>query len=116
MVAPSPEIAGDEAQPRSAVGGAKAILWRIAEKLGALVTFGGLPPFIATLGMLGIAQGTALSLSKGYSMYGFPPSFEFIGGGVLFGIPFPLYILVVVALLMGFVFHHTRVGRYAYAI
>ena len=83
---------------------------------GVLVTFGGLPPFIATLGMLGIAQGTALSLSKGYSMYGFPPSFEFIGGGVLFGIPFPLYILVAVALLMGFVFHHTRVGRYAYAI
>ncbi len=61
---------------------------------GVLVTFGGLPPFIATLGMLGIAQGTALSLSKGYSMYGFPPSFEFIGGGVLFGIPFPLYILL----------------------
>jgi ribose transport system permease protein len=83
---------------------------------GALITIGGLPPFIATLGMLGIAQGTALSLSNGYSMYGFPDSFQFIGGGVLFGIPFPLYILAVIALLMGFVFHHTRVGRYAYAI
>jgi ribose transport system permease protein len=83
---------------------------------GFLVTIGGLPPFIATLGMLGIAQGTALSLSKGYSMYGFPESFQFIGGGTLFGIPFPLYILVAVALLMGFVFRHTKVGRYAFAI
>jgi ribose transport system permease protein len=83
---------------------------------GFLITYGGLPPFIATLGMLGIAQGTALSLSKGYSMYGFPESFQFIGGGTLFGIPFPLYILVVVALFMGFVFHQTKVGRYAFAI
>jgi ribose transport system permease protein len=83
---------------------------------GFLITYGGLPPFIATLGMLGIAQGTALSLSKGYSMYGFPESFQFIGGGTLFGIPFPLYILVVVGLFMGFVFHQTKVGRYAFAI
>jgi ribose transport system permease protein len=83
---------------------------------GFLVSSGGLPPFIATLGMLGIAQGTALSMSSGYSMYGFPESFQFIGGGTLLGIPFPLYILAAIALLMGFVFHHTRIGRYAFAI
>jgi ribose transport system permease protein len=83
---------------------------------GLLITAGGLPPFIATLGMLGIAQGTALSLSKGNSMYGFPESFQWIGGGTLFGIPVPLYILCAVALLMGFVFHQTKVGRYAFAI
>jgi ribose transport system permease protein len=83
---------------------------------GLLVAFAGLPPFIVTLGMLGIAQGTALTLSQGYSMYGFPRGFEFIGGGRLFGVPFPLYILAVVGLVMAFVLRHTRVGRYAFAI
>ena len=48
---------------------------------GTLVAFLGLPPFIITLGMLGIAQGLALTLSSGFSMYGFPKEFDFLGGG-----------------------------------
>ena len=48
---------------------------------GFLIAFGRIPPFIVTLGMLGIAQGTALKLSGGYSMYGFPDWFDFIGNG-----------------------------------
>jgi ribose transport system permease protein len=83
---------------------------------GSLIAFAGLPPFIVTLGMLGVAQGTALTLSQGYSMYGFPRSFEFIGGGTLLGIPFPLYILAAVGLVMAFILRQTKVGRYAYAI
>ena len=83
---------------------------------GLLIAFAGLPPFIATLGMLGIAQGLALTLSNGRSMYGFPPAFEVIGGGALAGVPVPILILVVVAVSMEFVFRQTRLGRYAFAI
>ncbi|MCY4452905.1 MAG: hypothetical protein OXC01_13225 [Immundisolibacterales bacterium] len=43
---------------------------------GGLIAYTGLPPFIVTLGMLGIAQGLALTISDGYSMYGFPDSFQ----------------------------------------
>jgi ribose/xylose/arabinose/galactoside ABC-type transport system permease subunit len=83
---------------------------------GTLIAFGGLPPFIATLGMLGIAQGLALTLSNGLSMYGFPPAFESIGGGQLAGLPVPVLILALVAGLMLYVFHQTSTGSYAFAL
>lgn len=83
---------------------------------GLIIAYGGLPPFIATLGMLGIAQGLALLLSQGYSMYGFPPEFEFVAGGSLIGIPIPLFILAAIGLVMHYVFQQSRIGRYAYAI
>jgi ribose transport system permease protein len=83
---------------------------------GTLVAFLGLPPFIITLGMLGIAQGLALTLSSGFSMYGFPKEFDFLGGGQMIGIPVPIIILAVVALVASFIFRETRLGRYAYAI
>ena len=83
---------------------------------GTLVAFLGLPPFIITLGMLGIAQGLALTLSSGFSMYGFPKEFNFLGGGQIIGIPVPIIILAVVALVASFIFRETKLGRYAYAI
>ena len=83
---------------------------------GTLVAFLGLPPFIITLGMLGIAQGLALTLSSGFSMYGFPKEFDFLGGGQIIGIPVPIIILAVVAIVASFIFRETRLGRYAYAI
>jgi len=83
---------------------------------GMLVAFLGLPPFIITLGMLGIAQGLALTLSSGFSMYGFPKEFDFLGGGQIIGIPVPIIILAVVAIVASFIFRETRLGRYAYAI
>jgi ribose transport system permease protein len=83
---------------------------------GTLVAFLGLPPFIITLGMLGIAQGLPLTLSSGFSMYGFPKEFDFLGGGQIIGIPVPIIILAVVALVASFIFRETKLGRYAYAI
>ncbi len=56
---------------------------------GFLIAFGRIPAFIVTLGMLGIAQGTALKLSGGYSMYGFPDWFDFVGNGDIVGFHSP---------------------------
>lgn len=83
---------------------------------GAVIAWAGLPPFIVTLGMLGIAQGLALLISNGRSVYGFPESFEFFGGGTIMGVPVAVVILGGFALVMLFVFHQTRLGRYAFAI
>jgi ribose/xylose/arabinose/galactoside ABC-type transport system permease subunit len=83
---------------------------------GFLIAFARVPAFIATLGMLGIAQGLALTISNGRSLYGFPDSFEFFGGGYVLGIPVPVLILAAFALLMFFVFDQTKVGRYAYTM
>jgi ribose transport system permease protein len=83
---------------------------------GTLIAFLCLPPFIVTLGMLGIAQGFALTLSNGFSMYGFPKEFGFVGGGQVLGIPVPIIILAVVALVASFIARETKLGRYAYAV
>ena len=83
---------------------------------GGLIAFTGLPPFIVTLGMLGIAQGLALTISDGYSMYGFPDSFQNIAWASFAGIPVPLFLLAAVAVIAVFVFNQTKLGRYAYTI
>lgn len=83
---------------------------------GTLIAYGRIPAFIATLGLLGIAQGTALKLSGGYSMYGFPDWFDFIGNGRIAGIPVPILIVAVAALVTHYVFTQRPLGRYAYAL
>src|SRR5260370_28937906 len=83
---------------------------------GTLIAFLNLPPFIVTLGMLGIAQGFALTLINVFYMYGFPKEFGFVGGGQVLGIPVPIIILAVVALVASFIARETKLGRYAYAV
>jgi len=83
---------------------------------GFLIAYGRIPAFIVTLGMLGIAQGTALKLSGGYSMYGFPDWYEFIANGDLLGIPFPIWIVAVAAIVAHYVFTQRPLGRYAFAM
>ena len=83
---------------------------------GGLIAYTALPPFIVTLGMLGIAQGLALTISDGYSMYGFPDYFQDIAWSSFAGVPIPLFILAALALAAVFVFGQTRLGRYAYTI
>jgi Ribose/xylose/arabinose/galactoside ABC-type transport systems, permease components len=83
---------------------------------GTLIAFLQLPPFIVTLGMLGIAQGFALTFCNGFSMYGSPKEFGFVGGGQVLDIPVPTIILVVVALAASFIARKTKLGRYAYTV
>jgi simple sugar transport system permease protein len=84
---------------------------------GLLVTLGGLPPFIATLATLSVLRGVAQLITKGYSIP-LPPRSPFIelGRGFLFGIPYPV-VLVVVALVIGYIlFNRTRFGIYVTGI
>ena len=43
---------------------------------GALVSWGGLPPFIVTLGMMSIARGAALLFTEGRPVSGFDAAFR----------------------------------------
>ena len=84
---------------------------------GVLVSFGRIPPFIATLGMMGIARGLALIITGGIPIFGLPDSFSFLGGGrILNIIPFPVIIVVILALIGHFILAYTRFGRYTYAV
>ena len=83
---------------------------------GWVITRGFVPAFIVTLGMLGIARGLALVISDGRVIYGLPDWMLFLGQGRPFGIPMPVIILIVVAIIMHIVLACTRFGRHTLAI
>jgi ribose transport system permease protein len=83
---------------------------------GLLIAYANIPAFITTLGMLGIAQGLALKLSGGYSMYGFPDWYGFFGNGEIAGIPVPIWIVVLMLLVAFYLFNNRPIGRYTYGI
>jgi ribose transport system permease protein len=74
------------------------------------------PPFIATLGMLGMARGLALILSRGIPIFGLSKEYLWIGQGKLFDlVPIPTLILLGVFALVYFIARYTRFGRFTYA-
>ena len=83
---------------------------------GQVIVRTGIPAFIVTLGMLGIARGLALVISDGRAIYGLPPELVFLGQGRPLGIPVPAIILILVSLLMHYVLAHTRFGYHTLAL
>ncbi|MCG8569192.1 MAG: ABC transporter permease [Spirochaetes bacterium] len=83
---------------------------------GTIIAKTGIPPFIATLGMMTAARGLALIYSNGRPISGLHDAYCFIGGGKIGPIPFPVIILVVMALISHTMLKHTKFGKYNYAI
>ncbi len=83
---------------------------------GLLVTRFKLPPFIATLGMLGIARGIVLVITNANTIQGLPDSFQNLANGSILGIPNLLIIFVVITAIASFVLRRTVFGRYVYAV
>jgi ribose transport system permease protein len=80
----------------------------------------GLPPFIATLAMMLVAQGLALVVSHSTPIYfnDTPAYSEISIGSIVPGTDFPnaVVILAVVAVLAGVLLNKTVLGRYTYSI
>jgi ribose/xylose/arabinose/galactoside ABC-type transport system permease subunit len=83
---------------------------------GLLVTRAQIPAFIVTLGMLGVARGAALLLCDGKPIYGLSNGFLFLGQGRPFGIPFPVIIFIVVALVTHYILSYTKFGKHTLVI
>ena len=83
---------------------------------GALVNYTGLHPFIITLGTNTIFRGATLIISDANSVYGFPYEYVQIFAGTLFGIPTPVIIALIVAVILWFITTKTRLGRNIYAL
>jgi ribose transport system permease protein len=83
---------------------------------GLLVTQMKLPPFIATLGMLGVARGLTFIVGGENAVYGLPSSFRLFGEGQIGPIPMPILYLIVIAVIGHVILTRTKLGRYAYAI
>ena len=83
---------------------------------GVLITYGNLPPFISTLGMMSVARGAALLYTEGRPISGFSADFRFLATGEILSIPMPVIIMAVVYTIGYFVLSHTKLGRYTYAM
>jgi inositol transport system permease protein len=82
---------------------------------GLVITRGRVAPFIVTLGMMTVARGLALVFSGGKPVSNMSPAMTAIAGDVA-GIPIPVLILAVVALLAWLFLTNTRLGRHLYAV
>ena len=74
------------------------------------------PTFIITLAWMKGLTGVAGLITGGFPITSFPDWFNFVGGGYLFGIPFPAIIFVIVFILMYFIMEFTTFGRSIYAV
>lgn len=83
---------------------------------GFLITKSKIAPFIVTLGIMTIGRGLALIISKGRPISNLSESFNFIGGGDILGVPFPIIVLFVVFIICSVVLKKTIFGRYVYAV
>lgn len=82
---------------------------------GLLINYAGLIPFIATVGTQFICQGAALLWTNSYPVLDLPADIEYIGRGWLFGIPFPLYIVLIVYITAIIITEKTKFGRFLFA-
>jgi ribose transport system permease protein len=89
---------------------------------GLMITRLKLPPFIATLGMMMVARGVALTITNA-NAYPAPEAFGALGNDTILGtgpqfpgISYPVLIMIAVALICHFVLSKTRIGRYTYAV
>ena len=83
---------------------------------GLLVTWAGLAPFVATLGMMAIARSQAYVLSGARSFSTIPSEIEWVGSAMLFGLPFSFLCLLVLYALVWIFLNRTKAGRCIYAI
>jgi ribose/xylose/arabinose/galactoside ABC-type transport system permease subunit len=73
-------------------------------------------PFILTLGTMTLFQGVAIIITEGYPITDLGKKFEFIGGALVWRVPFIVLLFFAVLIVGFFVLKYTRLGRTAYAI
>jgi inositol transport system permease protein len=83
---------------------------------GSLVAKAHIPPFIATLGTFTAIRGAANLYTGGRPISNLTDDYNFIGQGDVFGVPVPIIILVVMAVVTHILYAHTKFGKYIYAI
>jgi ribose transport system permease protein len=83
---------------------------------GALISLLGLPPFVVTLGTLGIAQGMALVLTDGNAVSGLGPAVSTLYSQSLLGVPYPALVALATWWLTHLLLYRTRFGNYVFAI
>ncbi|MFS8100440.1 ABC transporter permease [Lentzea alba] len=82
---------------------------------GALISYGKLPPFIATLAMLSVARGLTLVFSEGQP-HETDALVTFLGSNLAPMVPLPLLLMLAFFGVTGLILTRTNLGRRMYAI
>ncbi|MDH7786127.1 ribose transport system permease protein [Ochrobactrum sp. 19YEA23] len=87
---------------------------------GLITTVGGIEPFIATLGTMGIYRGLTTWLSQGGAITLRNPEIQSLYRpayfGTVLGVPVPVIAIFVTAAIAAFVLYRTRYGRHVIAV
>ncbi len=83
---------------------------------GLMVTRGRITAFIATLASMSIFRSLALYFSDASEMVSTNSLFPEIGGGYVLGLPIPVWVFLVVAVLAHIALAHTPFGRHLCAV
>jgi len=83
---------------------------------GLLVAKVGINPFITTLGMMTTVRGLLLVLAGGRAVLNLPRSFTVIGQGKLFGVQYPIYVMLFVVIVGDVLMRNSRFFRQNYYI
>lgn len=83
---------------------------------GALIAWGGLQPFIVTLGGLSLYRALALIFTGGTPIFGLPDEFRALTNGNLYGVPNPVVAVAILAVLAWVILNKTPLGEYFMAV
>ena len=86
---------------------------------GVLIAYLRMAPFVVTLGMLAMARSIAMVVSNNKMIYNFGPDqdlFEWIGGESVFGVPNPVWVLIILTCVFWWVWRFSTWGRWVIAI
>jgi ribose transport system permease protein len=83
---------------------------------GFLVTKGRIAPFIATLGTMSIFRSLIQYFSGASNIVSNNTLYPQFGSGVFLGIPVPVWVFLILAVLIHILLNNTRFGRYVCAV
>lgn len=113
-------MVGADVNALVAVVGALTLGAAIGGVTGIIVAKGKVQAFIATLVMMLLLRGVTRVYTDGSPINtGFSDNadlFSWFGIGRPFGIPTPIWLMMIVFLSAWYLLHHTRLGRYIYAL
>lgn len=83
---------------------------------GLMIAFLKLPPFIATLGMMSMARGFQQMYTMGSTIYNMPEKFRYLGVAYWFGVPAPIFLVILIFIIFALIMKYTVFGRSVYAV
>jgi ribose transport system permease protein len=106
--------AGVPAVPAMMAGLLAALLIGLAN--GLLVARLGINPFITTLGMALAVRGLVLVIARGRAVLNLSSAFTVIGQGRLFGVQYPIYVVLTLVIIGDLLVRNSRFFRQSYYI